>query len=77
MPRNVRPDRAVASFDSASTFLRVLAQHLHGRSSPALGLGPAARATSRVLPVVNKLPGGVREALYTWSGWSEALPPGR
>lgn len=73
----MKPGRAVASFDSASTFLRVLAQHLHGKGSPALGLGPAARTTSRVLPVVNKLPGGVREALYTWSGWSEAVPKDR
>jgi hypothetical protein len=71
------PARAVASFDSASTFLRVLARHLHGEASPVLGLGPAARATSRVLPLVNRLPGRAREALYTWSGWSEALPQRR
>ncbi|HEX2130138.1 MAG TPA: hypothetical protein VHH15_01165 [Actinophytocola sp.] len=69
----MRPQRVIASFDSASTFLRVLAQHLHGRGSPALGLGPAARATSHVLPVVNRLPGRAREMLYTWSGWSEGV----
>jgi hypothetical protein len=69
----VRPKRAVASFDSASTFLRVLAQHLHGTGSPALGLGPAARAVSGLLPVVNHAPRRAREALYIWSGWSEAI----
>jgi hypothetical protein len=73
----MKPGRAVASFDSASTFLRVLAQHLHGKDSPALGLGPAARVASRVLPVVNKMPRRARETLYTWSGWSEALPERR
>ena len=69
----MKPSRAVASFDSASAFHRVLAQHLHGASSPALGLGPGARALGRVLPVVNRLPRGVRETLYIWSGWSEAV----
>jgi hypothetical protein len=73
----MRPSRAVASFDSASTFHRVLAQHLHGEDSPALGLGPAARAVSRLLPVVNHSPRAVRETLYVWSGWSEAVRPGR
>jgi hypothetical protein len=73
----MRPKRAVASFDSASTFHRVLAQHLHGSGSPALGLGPAAQAMGRVLPVVNHLPRAAREALYIWSGWSEALRPGQ
>jgi hypothetical protein len=73
----MRPERAVASFDSASTFHRVLAQHLHGKSSPALGLGPAARAVSGLLPVVNHMPRPVRESLYVWSGWSEAIRPRR
>ncbi|WP_433271366.1 hypothetical protein ACQPZF_12205 [Actinosynnema sp. CS-041913] len=69
----MRPQRAVASFDSASTFLRVLGRHLHGAGSPVLGLGPAARAAGLVLPAVNRLPVRLREALYTWSGWSEAV----
>ena len=69
----MRPTRAVASFDSASTFHRVLAQHLHGQGSPALGLGPAARAVSRLLPLVNHAPRAARETLYIWSGWSEAI----
>jgi hypothetical protein len=73
----MKPDRAVASFDSASTFHRVLAQHLHGAGSPALGLGPAARAVSHLLPAVNRAPRTVRESLYIWSGWSEAVQPRR
>lgn len=73
----MRPKRAVASFDSASTFHRVLAQHLHGTGSPALGLGPAAGAMSHVLPLVNRMPRGVRESLYIWSGWSEAIRQGQ
>lgn len=73
----MRPRRAVASFDSASTFHRVLAQHLHGSGSPALGLGPAARAVGRVLPLVNRLPRAARESLYIYSGWSEALRAGQ
>jgi hypothetical protein len=71
----MRPRRAVASFDSASTFHRVLAQHLHGTGSPALGLGPGARAVSRALPLVNHLPPAAREPLYIFSGWSEAIRP--
>lgn len=73
----MKPGRAVASFDSASTFLRVLARHLHGTGSPVLGLGPAARAVEYLLPVVNRLPTRAKEALYTWSGWSEAVPERR
>jgi hypothetical protein len=71
----MKPKRAVASFDSASTFHRVLANHLHGTASPALGLGPAARAVGHVLPIVNRMPRGVREVSYIWSGWSEAVRP--
>ena len=59
----MKPQRAVASFDSASTFLRVLGQHLHGTGSPALGLGPSARAAAHVLPLVNRMPDGVREII--------------
>jgi hypothetical protein len=73
----VRPTRAVASFDSASTFHRVLAQHLHGDASPALGLGPAARAVSHLLPAVNHAPRAARETLYIRSGWSEAVRRGQ
>jgi hypothetical protein len=69
----MKAERAVASFDSASTFHRVLAQHLAGQGSPALGLGPAARAVSHLLPVVNHAPRAIRETLYIWSGWSEAV----
>lgn len=72
----MKPDRAVASFDSATAMLRVLARHLHGRSSPALGLGPrVARFADAVLPAVNRLPASGRELVYTMSGQAEAVPP--
>lgn len=73
----MRPHRAIASFDSASTMLRVLAQHLHGRSSPALGLGPTARLAARALPLVNRFPAREREWLYAHTGGREALRPSR
>lgn len=74
----MKPQRAVASFDSASAMLRVLARHLHGRSSPALGVGPATRVAGRaVLPWVNRLPAAARERIYALSGASEAVPQRR
>lgn len=70
----MKPQRAVASFDSASAMLRVLSRHLHGRSSAALGLGPVARVAGQaVLPWVNRLPAAARERIYGWSGQLEAV----
>jgi hypothetical protein len=73
----VKPQRAIASFDSASTMLRVLAQHLHGTDSPVLGLGPNARLAGRLLPAVNRFPAWAREWLYARSGAWEAVPTDR
>jgi hypothetical protein len=69
-----RPPSFVANFDSASAMLRANARFLHGRDFPALGLNPllkipAARA--------NLLPQPLRRQLYIFSGWNEALPPGK
>jgi hypothetical protein len=70
----VKPQRAIASFDSASAMLRLLSRYLHGRSSAALGLGPVARvAGSIALPWVNRLPAAAREQVYARSGQLEAL----
>ncbi|MEY8038169.1 hypothetical protein [Saccharopolyspora cebuensis] len=70
----MRPRQAVAAFDSASAMLRVLSRHLHGGSSPALGLGPTARlAGPGLLPWVNRLPSALRERAYAWSGQLEAV----
>lgn len=74
----MKPSRAVASFDSATAMLRVLARHLHGRSSPALGLGPGvATVASVLLPAVNRLPAAARERIYALSGQAEAVPQKR
>lgn len=74
----MKPQRAIASFDSASAMLRVLSRHLHGRHSPALGLGPAARVAGHTLaPGVNRLPAAARERIYALSGASEAVPQRR
>ncbi|WP_158883666.1 hypothetical protein [Amycolatopsis anabasis] len=73
----MKPGKAIASFDSASAFLRVLARHLHGKDSPALGLGPAGRITGRVSTVVNHLPSALRETIYARAGQFEATTPGR
>ncbi len=73
----MRPRRVIASFDSASTMLRVLAQHLHGTDSPALGLGLSARLAGRVLPAVNRFPPRAREWLYARSGAWEAIRASR
>jgi hypothetical protein len=68
----VRAGRSVAQFDSASAMLRATARLLHGRDFAGLGMPVSP------LPLglaVNRLPSGVREAAYTWFGWTEALPP--
>jgi hypothetical protein len=69
----MKPQRVVASFDSASAMLRVLGQHLHGADSPALGLGPSARLAGLLLPAVNHFPSWARELLYARSGAWEAV----
>jgi hypothetical protein len=73
----VRASDYVADFDSASAMLRALARYLHGKDFPLLGTRPAS-----MLPVmeplaaaVNALPRRLREAVYIWSGWAEAIPP--
>jgi hypothetical protein len=53
--------------------LKAVARYLHGRDFPALGIG----ASAAIAPLVNVLPRGLRESVYRWSGWSEALPAGR
>lgn len=74
----MKPGQAIASFDSASAMLRVLAAHLHGASSPLLGLGPVAHTAARILlPAVNRLPPRARESVYRYSGAHEAIPQRR
>jgi hypothetical protein len=75
----MRPQRAVASFDSATGMLRALSRFLHGRDVPALGSAPsvAEPALAAAFGSANRLPGAAKERLYAWSGWSEALPQRR
>ena len=65
----------LADFDSATAMLRALAAHLHGRDVPLLGAmprwaGPPMRALGAV---VNAMPNAIREQVYIWSGWLEAI----
>lgn len=73
----MRAPSYVANFDSSTAMLRATAAHLRGEGFPALGALPRY-----LLPVahplataVNVLPQRLRESIYTWSGWSEAVRP--
>jgi len=61
----------VADFDSASAMLRANALYLHGRDFQGLGMG---HPLEPIIPVANLLPQALREQVYIWSGWSEAVP---
>jgi len=65
----------LADFDSASAMLVALARFLHGRDFPMLGAMPGwARPAMKVLAnAINRCPDTVREQVYIWSGWLEAL----
>jgi hypothetical protein len=62
----------VADFDSASAMTRALASSLHGRDFPKLGMD---QGLSPLIPIANLLPEWVRDQIYIWSGWGEAVPP--
>lgn len=68
----MKSPRAIADFDSASGMLRALAQYLHGKDFPGLGL---ASTTRPLIRAVNLLGNHTRELVYTWSGWGEAIWP--
>ena len=66
----------VAKFDSATAILRALAGFLHGRDFPIVGgRAQAEPLAAGLLGLVNRLPEGLRQQLYIYSGWSEATPP--
>lgn len=75
----MRAEKTVAAFDSASAMLRALSRFLDGRDFPALGSAPAAAQPllDPLLGLANRLPRKVKESLYTWSGWREAVPAER
>jgi hypothetical protein len=61
----------VADFDSASAHLRALALYLQGRDFKGLGMD---HPLERLIPIANLLPPPLREQVYIWSGWAEAVP---
>jgi len=67
----------IADFDSAAGMLRALANYLHGEDFPLLGALPRWRAPDMkvIATVVNWLPNNLKEQVYIWSGWSEAVAP--
>ena len=69
------PPRFLADFDSTSAMVRALANFLHGKAFP--GLGGTAPSSELLASAVNALPRNLREQLYIWSGWSEAIPGSR
>jgi hypothetical protein len=70
----LRPDRAVAAFDSASAMLGSTAAALQGRYFPHLGRGRVAAAAVRSSAL---LPGSVRRAAYSLAGGAGGLPADR
>jgi hypothetical protein len=74
----MKPSRYIAGFDSATAFLRALARFLHGKDFPALGTSTLAPPGPRhLVPLVSALPRAMREQLYSWAGWAEAIPTRR
>ena len=65
----------IANFDSATAMLRALASHCRESDFFALGSFPkwSTPFMGLVGALVNHLPEVVRNAVYTWSGWTELL----
>jgi hypothetical protein len=66
------PPRYIANFDSASAMLRATAFFLRGQEFTGVGFMP--RSIRPLGKVINKFPISVKEAMYIWSGYSEAIP---
>jgi hypothetical protein len=69
--------RYIADFDSATAMVRALANCLCGRDFPLLGaMRPSREPVMRLVSAgVNALPAVLREQVYIWSGWWEAIAP--
>ncbi|HSK99504.1 MAG TPA: hypothetical protein VK869_04140 [Rubrobacteraceae bacterium] len=67
----------IANFDSATAILRGVANYLNGKDLPAMGTQPkpAVHALELAAPIINSIPDPLREQIYIWSGWGEAIPP--
>lgn len=72
-----RPQRSVASFDSATAVLRASARALHGHGMAGLGAVPrgVAPLAERLVAPVNALPEAVREEVYRRGSGSEGIRP--
>jgi len=57
--------------------LRAVANYLHGQDFPLLGALPRWRALDMrvIAAVVNGMPKSMKEQVYIWSGWLEAVAP--
>lgn len=66
------PDRAVASFDSATGMLRAISRALRGEAFPHLGQGAAQALPVRLSAL---LPTGLRRQAYARLGGTEGVPP--
>jgi hypothetical protein len=71
----MKPPDYIANFDSASAMLRATATSLDGRDFPLLGMLPRKMMIPAKMygTVVNHLPRHLREQVYIWSGWGEAI----
>ncbi|WP_159941690.1 MULTISPECIES: hypothetical protein [unclassified Nocardiopsis] len=72
----MRPHKAVAGFDSATTMLRALASYHAGRDVPLTGEGPGALegAADLLAGAANHAPRWLKERVYAAAGWAEAVP---
>jgi hypothetical protein len=71
----MRAPRFIANFDSASAMVRATAACLRGERFRNLGIVPALEPMMPPLGrAVNGLPSRLREGVYSWSGWLEAIP---
>jgi hypothetical protein len=66
------PPRYIANFDSASAMLRAIAFYLRGQEFGGVGFLP--NVIEPLGGLINRLPHSVKETMYIWSGWSEAIP---
>ncbi|MDP8905562.1 MAG: hypothetical protein M3N29_09690 [Chloroflexota bacterium] len=75
----MKPERYVADFDSTTSMINALGAVLHEREFPLVGVMPEALLPllKLVAPAVDRLPVELREKLWAWSGWLEAIPADR
>jgi len=67
----------IANFDSATAMLRATSRYLRGEDFQTLGVVPEALepAVRLVGAGINALPRRLREMVYTYGGWNEAIRP--